>query len=258
MTLLFRRFSQASPRTHVQYGGSGLGLFISRELTELQGGQVGVASKAGVGSTFAFYVRARRCAPPEDSTPVPTLPADKQAKMIGPAGLARIQKIPETTKTGTASPSALSPPPKFVLIVEDNIVNQKVLSKQLRSAGCIVSVANHGGEALAFLQTSRFWKGREYDGEELSVVLMDLEMPVMDGLTCVKKIRQLQTEGTIVSHVPVIAVTANARSEQIVIAKDAGMDSVVTKPFRIPELLPEIDRQMKKGMGRQAGLERSA
>ena len=95
MTLLFRRFSQASPRTHVQYGGSGLGLFISRELTELQGGQVGVASKAGVGSTFAFYVRARRCAPPEDSTPVPALPADKQAKMISPAGLARIQKIPD-------------------------------------------------------------------------------------------------------------------------------------------------------------------
>jgi CheY-like chemotaxis protein len=259
MTLLFRRFSQASPRTHVQYGGSGLGLFISRELTELQGGQVGVASKAGVGSTFAFYVRARRCAPPEDPNPVPAHPVDKQAKMISPAGLARIQKIPDQiTKTGTASPSAPSPPPKFVLVVEDNIVNQKVLSKQLRSVGCIVSVANHGGEALAFLQTSRFWKGREHDGEELSVVLMDLEMPVMDGLTCVKKIRQLQTEGTIVSHVPVIAVTANARSEQIVIAKDAGMDSVVTKPFRIPELLPEIDRQMKKGMGRQAGLERSA
>jgi CheY-like chemotaxis protein len=239
MTLLFRRFSQASPRTHVQYGGSGLGLFISRELTELQGGQVGVASKAGVGSTFAFYVRARRCAPPEDPNPIPAHPVDKQAKMISPASLARIQKIPDQiSKTGIASPSALSPPPKFVLIVEDNIVNQKVLSKQLRSAGCIVSVANHGGEALAFLQTSRFWQGRELDGEELSVVLMDLEMPVMDGLTCVKKIRQLQTEGTIVSHVPVIAVTANARSEQIVIAKDAGMDSVVTKPFRIPELLP--------------------
>jgi hypothetical protein len=64
--LLFLRFSQASPRTHVQYGGSGLGLFISRELTELQGGEIGVASEAGVGSTFAFYVKAKRGnAPPE-------------------------------------------------------------------------------------------------------------------------------------------------------------------------------------------------
>lgn len=64
--MLFLRFSQASPRTHVQYGGSGLGLFISRELTELQGGEIGVASEAGVGSTFAFYVKAKRSsAPPE-------------------------------------------------------------------------------------------------------------------------------------------------------------------------------------------------
>lgn len=64
--MLFLRFSQASPRTHVQYGGSGLGLFISRELTELQGGEIGVASEAGVGSTFAFYVKARRSSAPKD------------------------------------------------------------------------------------------------------------------------------------------------------------------------------------------------
>jgi hypothetical protein len=64
--MLFMRFSQASPRTHIQYGGSGLGLFISRELTELQGGEIGVSSGAGEGSTFAFYVRARRSTRPSD------------------------------------------------------------------------------------------------------------------------------------------------------------------------------------------------
>lgn len=257
--LLFQRFSQASPRTHVQYGGSGLGLFISRELTELQGGQIGVASKAGVGSTFAFYVRARRCSRPENSTSVAAHQIDMKAqtKIMNSAVLARIKDGSNPPKIERqASLPAL--PPKHVLIVEDNIVNQKVLSKQLRNAGCIVSVANHGEEALTFLSTTRFWKGREADGVQLSLVLMDLEMPIMDGLTCVKRIRQLQEEGMFVAHVPVIAVTANARSEQIATAKDSGMDSVVTKPFRIPELMPEMDRQLRKGIEKPDEAERSA
>jgi CheY-like chemotaxis protein len=245
--LLFRRFSQASPRTHVQYGGSGLGLFISRELTELQGGQIGVASKAGIGSTFAFYLRARRCNPPEDRSRMSSRSVDMRAqcKNSSPAALARLQ-------TGSTLPipqeKATQPVvPKHVLIVEDNIVNQKVLSKQLRSAGCTVHVANHGGEALSFLSKTRFWAGNESNGLLLHIILMDLEMPVMNGLTCVKRIRELQKEGVITRHVPVIAVTANARSEQIATAKESGMDSVVTKPFRIPELLPEMERQVRRG-----------
>jgi CheY-like chemotaxis protein len=144
------------------------------------------------------------------------------------------------------------------LIVEDNIVNQKVLSKQLRSAGCTVHVANHGGEALSFLSKTRFWAGNENNGLLLHIILMDLEMPVMNGLTCVKRIRELQKEGVITRHVPVIAVTANARSEQIATAKESGMDSVVTKPFRIPELLPEMERQVRRGEGRPVELERSS
>lgn len=72
----------------------------------------------------------------------------------------------------------------------------------------------------------------------------------MDGLTCVKKIRELQEEGKIVAHVPVIAVTANARSEQIATAKDSGMDGVVTNPFRVPELMPKMEKQIRKGAER--------
>ncbi|KAE8443515.1 hypothetical protein EG329_001755 [Mollisiaceae sp. DMI_Dod_QoI] len=252
--LLFKRFSQASPRTHVQYGGSGLGLFISRELTELQGGQIGVSSKAGVGSTFAFFVRARRCNPPTTPLPLTEFSIDMkaQSKIINPADLARIQSGGGPTTVSDRKVAQVPLAPRHILIVEDNIVNQKVLSKQLHSAGCIISVANHGKEALDYLSTSRFWKGLEKSGKELSVVLMDLEMPIMDGLTCVKEIRKLQAEGTIVGHIPVIAVTANARSEQIATAKEAGMDSVVTKPFRIPELLPEIERQVRMGKERVA------
>ncbi|RAL60317.1 hypothetical protein DID88_000093 [Monilinia fructigena] len=131
--LLFKRFSQASPRTHVQYGGSGLGLFISRELTELQGGQIGVASKAGVGSTFAFYIRTRRCDPPQDKDSItPQMDIQAQNNIITNNSLARL-KGPSRSSKSRRSQSPASSSPKHILIVEDNIVNQKVLSKQLRS-----------------------------------------------------------------------------------------------------------------------------
>ena len=223
--LLFIRFSQASPRTHVQYGGSGLGLFISRELVELQGGEIGVASRAGEGSTFAFYITARRStAPKDDVDQFPGAGARKPST----------GKHPMPTSLGSVSPSSQPPQNSLsqkhvaldtlkILIVEDNLVNQKVLSKQLSNMGCIVHVANHGGECLDRLRESTFWKGNGRDGLEISVILMDQEMPVMDGLTCTKEIRKLEERGEVISHVPIIAVTANARSEQIDTAMDVGM-----------------------------------
>ena len=147
------------------------------------------------------------------------------------------------------------------------------MSQQLRRLGCTVHLANHGLEALEFLRKTSFWADRPpptRDHEEapspktrphsdvipLSVVLMDLEMPVLGGLETVKRIRSLQSEGAIIGHVPVIAVTANARSEQIAVAIDHGMDSVVTKPFRIPELVPRMEGLVKRV--RQASLGRKS
>ncbi|KAK6614836.1 histidine kinase hhk13p [Botrytis cinerea] len=246
-----RLFSQASPRTHIQYGGSGLGLFISRELTELQGGQIGVASKAGVGSTFAFYIRTRRCDPPDDKDSfVPQMDVQAQNNIITNNSLARVKGPTRHPLRSRRSQSPASSAPKHILIVEDNIVNQKVLSKQLRSAGCIVSVANHGLEALEFLEKSTFSTSlpEGVSGIPCNILLMDLEMPIMDGLTCVRQIRKWEREGRVKGRVPVIAVTANARSEQIARAKEAGMDSVVTKPFRIGELVPEMERWLIRGV----------
>lgn len=110
----------------------------------------------------------------------------------------------------------------IVLLVEDNLVNQKVLSKQLRRAGCTVYVANHGQEALEVLQRTKLWKDSGSE-DDIDVVLMDLEMPIMDGLTCARRIRELKMEGSILRHIPIIAVTANARMEQIDTAIAAGM-----------------------------------
>ncbi|KAM3069164.1 hypothetical protein ACMFMG_010684 [Clarireedia jacksonii] len=251
-TLLFQKFSQASPRTHVQYGGSGLGLFISRELTELQGGQIGLASIAGEGSTFAFYILARRCNAPEVPTLAITKPESRGenqsnpvTRIHSPAPQAsvnhRLQAPNEPLKALTISS------PIHVLIVEDNIINQKVLTKQLLHVGCIVHVANHGLEALNFLEQSTVSNTLPPNtkGIRCDIILMDLEMPIMNGLTCIREIRMRERDGRIKRRVPVIALTANARMEQIEKAREVGVDSVVTKPFRIGELVTE----MKKWVG---------
>ena len=276
--MLFLRFSQASPRTHVQYGGSGLGLFISRELVELQGGEIGVASKAGEGSTFAFYVKARRSsAPPGGLEEYPTMASRKASGQ-------RLLPVPATSTpkaaaavSGQSEAAAESKKPANpnalkILVVEDNLVNQKVLARQLRNFGVTVHVANHGGECLDRLRESTFWHENK-NGENITnlirinAILMDQEMPVMDGLTCTRAIREMEKRGEVVGHVPIIAVTANARSEQIETALGAGLvsfmtlllldkrgklircgkqDDVVSKPFRILDLIPKVEELVAK------------
>ncbi|KAF1931150.1 putative histidine kinase HHK11p [Didymella exigua CBS 183.55] len=334
-TSLFQRFSQASPRTHVHYGGSGLGLFISRRLTELQGGSIGLASKYKEGSTFSFYIKARRVKPtmlrksslpdvfpedirhrsqkstltlPRDSSPViPEVARENNQSLrhehaspdpstppaiVEPSPTTSVRRPATAPATSTPSSEALGLPPPLdfaelkrtksipetlhVLIVEDNLVNQKVLAKQLRNLGCIVSVANHGRESLDFLPRTTRWNHDAHSARsrtrspsthvdpdaaallstpdaadkpvELSLILMDWEMPIMNGLTAVAKIRELEHDGLLVGRVPVIGVTANVRQQQIETAIQAGMDDVVGKPFRVAELLARM-RGIVKGIG---------
>ncbi|KAH7051315.1 aerobic respiration control sensor protein-like protein arcB [Macrophomina phaseolina] len=262
--LLFARFSQASPRTHIRYGGSGLGLFISRRLTEMQGGAIGFASQFRSGSKFSFYIKTRRSQAPSvemrtidqldemltpltpilqhssSASPNPTPPqsptrtrSGSDDSLLNPAKRPSLQRLESSTLTPRSDPI-------HVLLVEDNLINQRVLANQLRSKGCLVSVANHGAEALDFLRGTIYAR-EPLDGKVpilLDVILMDWEMPVMDGLTAVREIRRMQREpdGVLRGHIPVIAVTANVRNEQISKAMEAGMDDVVSKPFRVPEL----------------------
>lgn len=242
--MLFHRFSQANARTHIQYGGSGLGLFISRELVEMQGGEIGVESVSGEGSTFAFYVKTRRSVAPPDAHDHSTTAGSRKASSASiprPAS-GSLKTIPaKSTPIQAPEISGLS-----ILLVEDNLVNQKVVKKQLSKRGYNVLVANHGKECLDQLRQSTFWANHTKEATALTVVLMDLEMPIMDGLTCARTIRELQQSKHVISHVPIIAVTANARGEQIETAMQAGMDDVVSKPFSIPELISKIDLLAEK------------
>jgi len=130
--LLFERFSQASPRTHAQYGGSGLGLFISRQLAELHGGQIGVASEAGVGSTFGFFIAGRRADPPRHITPLgmPLVGRDigekvsvRQRTPLRRQDLDAIVSPASLVMAHTSS--AFEPKDLHILVVEDNLINQK-------------------------------------------------------------------------------------------------------------------------------------
>lgn len=174
--------------------------------------------------TFAFYVKGRKTVAPEISR--------QNGRRASGASLTVSPEKKRAKNPATNSPSRGKSPkteesPAFrILLVEDNLVNQKVLSKQLTKAGCEVHVANHGVEALEFLKKTNLWKDNT-EGPALDIVLMDLEMPVMDGLTCARRIRELQVEGTLKKHVPLIAVTANARKEQIAVSIAAGMVSIL-------------------------------
>jgi len=105
------------------------------------------------------------------------------------------------------------------------MINQKILTKQLERSGCRVYIANHGLEAIDFIKTTRYWRENHDIGHDLTAILMDWEMPVCDGLTCTRKLRELEAQDAIAIHLPIIGITANVRQEQIDMAYESGMVS---------------------------------
>jgi len=200
---IFNAFTQADPGITRRYGGTGLGLSISAQLVNLMGGEISVDSKLGEGSCFKFFVSLDIS---QENTSSPITQSSFSADIVFPKSLS-------------------------VLVVEDNLLNQKLAVRMLEKEGFRIEVVSHGKAAVR----------KMFDDPDYDLILMDLHMPVMGGEEAAALIRSMPSGGDI----PIIALTANAMIGERERCLGLGFNGYVTKPIDKNVLLAEISSCMK-------------
>jgi len=201
---LFDEYQQASPDTAQKFGGTGLGLTISKEIVRLMGGELQLKSESGIGTALEFDI--------------PLLEAELELKNSEP----RSEELLATTIS----------PGVTVLLVEDNLLNQRVAQRLLEKAGVTVQTAVNGAEAI-----------QQFESREFDLILMDCQMPILDGFEATESIRKLQIGSE--HRIPIIAVTANATTQDREKCLQAGMDDFLSKPYTKDSLLRMIAQWSK-------------
>ncbi|MBU4333058.1 MAG: response regulator, partial [Candidatus Omnitrophica bacterium] len=203
---VFEIFTQAESSTARRFGGTGLGLAISKRLAEMMNGTIWVESEEGKGSNFQF------------------------------TGLFKViqqKATPDDSEARASAGSEVSLQNVTILVAEDNVVNQKIVVRMLEKQGCIVEAVVNGQEVIDAIEK------KKYD-----VILMDMQMPVLDGLEATKLIRK--NEEHTGNHIPIIALTARAMQDDKKRCLDAGMDGYVSKPIDRNKLYEEIGNVINK------------